>query len=194
LALLIGEREPIKAQLLEAVSSIKTIGAKIDASLSKLEERGKKLFEEAAEFYARGDSTRATIYANEVAVIRRISKKLSMCRLALEVVETRIETVIESGNIAAVLQPAIEVIRSIKDEVGPIIPQAEAELASLSAALSEIMSNSLQNEIKSIESMFKTESAEEILGEIKKAVVEKGVQELPMPPETQVAEREAESV
>jgi division protein CdvB (Snf7/Vps24/ESCRT-III family) len=193
-AILLGEKEPIKPQLNEALNSIRGLGAKMDMATSKMNERAKQLLHAAAEFYAEGDKERASMFANEVALVRNLSQKLSKSRIALEVIEVRIETVIQSGDIAATLHPAIEAIRAIKDEIGPIIPEAEQQLANVNTALSDVLAGSFHADIKSIDAMFKTSSAEEVLAEVIALAKADIAQELPAPPAAQpVAEQLEES-
>jgi len=188
LALLFGEKEPLKEQLSEAVGSLKTVGAKIEVATGKLQERAKRLFEETAEYYAKGDATRAAMYANEVSLVRKLSKKFEACRLALEMIEIRVETVIESGNIAAALHPVMDVIADVRREIGSVIPEVDTQLNTINSSLEQILSSTLHTDVKTLETLYKTESADEVLQEVRNMVGEQKENGLPVTPEAPVEE------
>ncbi|MEM3670776.1 MAG: hypothetical protein QW767_03425 [Thermoprotei archaeon] len=186
--------EPLKEQLTEAVSALRQITAKVDMAVARMDSRGKELLSYAAESYSKGELERARVYANEVALVRNLSNKLSKSRLALELIEVRIETVMETGNIAAVLHPAIEAIRSVKEDIGPVIPQAEEQLASVGSVLGDILATSFHTDIKAIDGLFTTESGESVLEEVMAFVGSQKEVSLPTPPDKQeYSEQEAES-
>lgn len=183
MAILSLSRESLKEQLMEASSSLKTFSAKVDMAINKMNERAKNLLELAADCYAKGDKNRAMMYAGEIALIRNLSQKLAKSSLALEMVQLRIETVITGGDIVATLQPAIEAIKSVKDDIGTLIPGADQQLEALNEALSDVLANSFHLDVKSIDSLFKTSSAEEVLAEVMGIVAAEQSEQLPTPPQ-----------
>jgi Conserved protein implicated in secretion len=132
--------------------------------------------------YAKGDKTKATMLASEIALIRNLSQKLTKSSLALEVVQLRIETVITSGDIVTTLQPAIEAIKSVKDDIGSLIPGADEQLGKLNDALGDVLANSFHMDVKSIDSLLKTSSADEVLAEVMSIVANEQSTQLPTPP------------
>ncbi|MCL5788774.1 MAG: hypothetical protein M1357_03095 [Candidatus Marsarchaeota archaeon] len=185
LAGLFRSEEPLKVQLTEAASALRSITSSVDMAIAKMSNRSKELLASAAESYARGEMERARMYANEVALVRNLGQKLSKSRLALEVIEVRIETLMESGNIAAALHPAIEAIRSVKDDIGPVIPQAEEQLSTVGNILGDILASSFHSDIKSLDGVFKTESGEGVLQEVMALVGAQKETSLPAPPSKQ---------
>jgi len=182
LAILSLGRESLKEQLTEALGSLKTFNTKVDMAINKMEERAKNLLEQAAACYAKGDKTKAMMLASEIALIRNLSQKLTKSSLALEVVQLRIETVITSGDIVTTLQPAIEAIKSVKDDIGSLIPGADEQLGKLNDALGDVLANSFHMDVKSIDSLLKTSSADEVLAEVMSIVANEQSTQLPTPP------------
>lgn len=183
MAVLSLSRESLKDQLAEASASLKTFTAKVEMAINKMNERAKNLLTLAAECYARGDKARAMMYAGEIALIRNLSQKLTKSSLALEMVQLRIETVITGGEIVSTLQPAIEAIRSVKDDIGTLIPGADEQLSRLNEALADVLANSFHMDVKSIDSLLKTSSAEEVLAEVVSLVAQEQSAHLPTPPQ-----------
>ncbi len=182
-------REPLKEQLMEALGSLKTFNTKVDMAINKMDERAKSLLEQAAVCYSKGDKTKAMMYAGEIALIRNLTQKLAKSSLALEMVQLRIETVVTSGDIVTTLQPAIDAIKSVKDDIGSLIPGADEQLGKLNEALGDVLANSFHMDVKSIDSLLKTSSADEVLAEVMTMVANEQSTQLPTPP-TNTAENQ----
>jgi len=85
------------------------------------------------------DTARASMYANEVAEIRKMSKQLIMTQIALEQVQLRMETVSELGEVFANLVPVVGVITELKNVLKGVMPELSIELAGLSEDLQEVV-------------------------------------------------------
>ncbi len=180
-----GERESLKLQINDAITTIRGLQSKIDISTNKMDERAKQLLQSAGEYYGKQERERATLYANEVALIRSLSGKLSKSRLVLEVIELRLETVVETEDLASTLRPAIDAIKNVKNDIGPIIPKADELLAQVNGQLSDILATTFHTDVKSVDTVIKTSSAEEVMSEVRAMLGAGLAAELPTPPETE---------
>src|SRR5439155_6264603 len=81
------------------------------------------------------DTARSTMYANEIAEIRKMAKITLRSELALEQVGLRLETIQEFGDVAATMGPIAGVVAAIKNQVQGVIPQVGYELGEISESL-----------------------------------------------------------
>ncbi len=137
-----GSKEPLKYRLVQAHYKISSMISRLDAYISRMQERDKVLFERVVEAQMAKDTQRAAMYANEVAEIRKISKQLLTTQIALEQVELRLETVSELGDIFVNLIPVIGVVNELKSTLRGIMPEVSIELADLGEGLQEIVTES----------------------------------------------------
>ncbi|MDT7861901.1 MAG: cell division protein CdvB1/B2 [Saccharolobus sp.] len=137
-----GSKEPLKYKLINAHYKIGSMISRLDAYISKMQERDKILFERVVEAQMAKDTQRAAMYANEVAEIRKISKQLLMTQIALEQVQLRLETVTELGDIFVNLIPVLGVVNELRSTLKGILPEVSIELADLGESLQEIVTES----------------------------------------------------
>ncbi|QGA67601.1 cell division protein CdvB1/B2 [Sulfolobus sp. E11-6] len=137
-----GSKEPLKYRLVNAHYKISSMISRLDAYISRMQERDKILFERVVEAQMSKDTQRAAMYANEVAEIRKISRQLLTTQIALEQVQLRLETVTELGDIFVNLIPVLGVISELKSALKGIMPEVSLELAELGEGLQEIVTES----------------------------------------------------
>jgi division protein CdvB (Snf7/Vps24/ESCRT-III family) len=97
------------------------------------------LFEKVVEAQMSKDNLRASMYANEIAEIRKITKQLLTTQIALEQVQLRLETVTELGDVYTSLIPVVGVIRELRSAMQGIMPELSVELAELEEGLQEVV-------------------------------------------------------
>jgi len=112
---------------------------KLDIYIGRLQERDRILFERVVEAHMSKDTARASMYANEVAEIRKISKQLISYAAALEQVELRLETFTELGDVFSNLIPVIGVVKELRNAMRGVMPEMGLELAELEESLQSIV-------------------------------------------------------
>ncbi|MGC9105523.1 MAG: hypothetical protein ACP5HQ_03760 [Thermoprotei archaeon] len=132
-------KTPLKTRLVQAQYQVRSIISRLDVYINRLEERDKALFERVVEALQRNDRMRATMYANEVAEIRKVAKSLLITQLALEQVSLRLETITEFGDLFVNLAPVLGVVRELKSLVKGIMPELGFELSELGENLQEVV-------------------------------------------------------
>jgi division protein CdvB (Snf7/Vps24/ESCRT-III family) len=71
------------------------------------------LFEKTVNALVEGDKSKAAMYANEVAEVRKMARVIMTVRYALERVKLRLETAVIFGDVQANLAPAIVALRQV---------------------------------------------------------------------------------
>ena len=130
---------PLKPRLDLAVRQIQVQVAKLDATSAKLRERDASIFNKIVSSIQKHDSQHASVYANELAEIRKMNRMVTQAKLALEQITLRLNTITELGDIVVTLTPAMSVIRSVRQGLVSVLPEAEGEIGEISGLLSSIL-------------------------------------------------------
>jgi len=130
---------PLKPRLDGATKRIEMQIQRLDQASNRFQERDKTIFNRIVDAYAKHDTARANVFANELAEIRKMEKMIFHAKLALEQITLRLKTVTELGDVAVTLLPVVGVISDIKSGMAAISPQAEKELGEIGNLLSGIV-------------------------------------------------------
>jgi division protein CdvB (Snf7/Vps24/ESCRT-III family) len=130
---------PLKPRLDVAVRRIELQVQKLDQATERFSQRDKTIFARIVDAYTKHDTSRANVFANELAEIRKMEKLIINARLALEQIVLRLRTVSELGDVVSTLGPAVGVLRSVRAGLVSVFPEAENELGEIGNMLSGIM-------------------------------------------------------
>ena len=167
---------PLKPKLDDATRAIQTQVARLDGTMTKLKERDAAIFNKVVSAIQKHDTQHASVYANELAEVRKMNKMVTSSRLALEQIVLRLNTVTELGDIVVTLAPAMSVIRSVRTGIISVLPEAEREINEISGLLSSILVDAGQTTGASLNFEVANEDAEKILAEAS-AVAEQRMKE-----------------
>ncbi|ARM76536.1 cell division protein CdvB1/B2 [Acidianus manzaensis] len=132
-------KEPLRYKLIMAQYRLRTTLSRLDVYISRMQERDRTLFERVVEAQMNKDKERATMYANEIAEIRKVSKQLITTQIALEQVELRLETVTELGDVFGNLIPVVGVIKELRESMKGMMPELSLELSEVEEGLQEVV-------------------------------------------------------
>lgn len=116
------------SRFLEILTELKMQSEKLNRTSQRLISRGKSLFEQCVAAQQEGDVGRATIYANEIAQLRKMSRVVVRSQLSLEKVILRLETVKEFGDVMYVLGPATTIVKQVQKDLSGIVPEVSNNL------------------------------------------------------------------
>jgi division protein CdvB (Snf7/Vps24/ESCRT-III family) len=156
---------PLKPRLDLAIRRIDLQVQKLDKATNRFSERDKSIFARIVKAYSTHDMPRANVFANELAEIRKMEKMIMHARLALEQIVLRLKTVSELGDVVTTLAPAIGVLRSVKNGMSTVFPEAERELGSIGDILSGIIMDAGQTSGLSIDFETASDDAQKVLQE-----------------------------
>jgi len=103
-------------------------------------------------------------------------------RLALEQIVLRLSTVSELGDIVSTLAPTVGVMRSVKNNMAAVFPEAEREFGNIGNLLSGIIVDAGQSTGMNIDFQTASDDAQKILNEastVAEQKVKKKFPELP---------------
>jgi division protein CdvB (Snf7/Vps24/ESCRT-III family) len=130
---------PLKPRMDHAIKRLSLQIHRLDQASDRFSQKDKALFGKIVAAYETHDSSRANIYANELAEVRKMEKIVMNARLALDQVMLRLQTVTEFGDIVSTLGPAIGVLRTVSTGLVGVLPEAENELGDIGNMLSGVM-------------------------------------------------------
>ncbi len=156
---------PLKPRIDFAVRRIEMQIQRLDKASDRFTERDKSIFTRIVNAYSKHDMTRANVFANELAEIRKMEKMIMHARLALEQIVLRLRTVSELGDVVTTLAPAVGVLRTVKSGMASVFPEAERELGQIGTLLSGIIVDAGQSTGLTINFETINEDAQKILNE-----------------------------
>jgi len=130
---------PLKPRMDFAIRRLDLQINKLDQASERFTQKDKALFAKLVDAYAKHDTARANVYANELAEVRKMEKLVMNARLALDQVQLRLRTVTEFGDMVSTLGPVIGVLRSVSTGLVGVFPEAERELGDIGNMLSGLM-------------------------------------------------------
>jgi len=110
-------------------------------SLSEgLKRRDQRFFAKCIEAEIAGNHTRAIIYANECAEVRKLARLVISSELALEQAALRLQTINKLGDVMVTIAPIVEIVEETKGRLSGIIPSVSANLNEVNSVLKSSLS------------------------------------------------------
>jgi len=157
--------KPLKPRIDQAIRRVEAQILRMEQAANRLSERDKYIFAKIVDAYTSHDVQRASVFANELAEIRKMEKFMMHAGLALERVVLRLKTVSELGDVVVTLAPATNVLQSVRKGVSGVLPTAERELGQVGTMLSEIIVEAGQSTGLTLNFETANEDAERIMSE-----------------------------
>jgi division protein CdvB (Snf7/Vps24/ESCRT-III family) len=183
---------PLKAQIELASRQIKLLITQLDGAVSRIKQRDATIFRSVVAALAKHDSQHAAVYANELTEVRKMGKMVTQAQLALEQISLRLGTLTDLGEIASALAPAVSVIRSMKDSLGVVLPQADREIGEISGLLSNVLIDAGTTAGISLNFDVANEDAQKVLEEAAAVAEERMKDSFPEIPASIVSEADQE--
>jgi division protein CdvB (Snf7/Vps24/ESCRT-III family) len=155
----------LKPRIQTAVNKLQLQISKMDSMLNKLHDRDAQLFKRIVAAMQQHDTSASRVLSNELAEIRKVTKMLGNARMALEQVQLRLTTIHDLGDAMVAIGPAMSTMKGLKSSLGRFMPEADAELNSMTQTLSGLMMDSLAGDAFNVGSDVSSEETEKILQE-----------------------------
>ncbi|PUA32327.1 MAG: hypothetical protein B7O98_06615 [Zestosphaera tikiterensis] len=159
--------KPLRFRLAMAQYKINSMTKRLEVYLERLKARDKELFERVVDALLSKDQTRAVMYANEVAELRKVAKNLFLVQVALEQVALRVESIREIGEVAAYLGPVVSVVKDVREAIKSVLPEIGIELGEVQEMLQETLMEAGEMIGVGSTSMYSSPEARKILEEAK---------------------------
>jgi len=163
---------------------------KLKLATAKLHERENLLLDECRAAILQGRKESATIYANEIAEIRKLFRVISRIQLAMEQVILRLQTIKELSPILSDLKSVLNMTQKTSKQLMKIMPEISSEMKELSNVVNAMLSTTELSSASPVQpSVVKDVATKEILQESSEVAEERLKEGLPEPPLGLTAER-----
>lgn len=134
-----ADRHAFQDSLKEAVGMLKIQEQNLDRIYSRIKTRDEQLFKEVEKALVERDNSRALVYANEVAQVRKMGKIILSNKLALERVILRLEDTIDFKETLKVLGPIVNVVNKVGGEIRNVAPQVADSLRQIEDMMNRVL-------------------------------------------------------
>ena len=129
----------LRRKLVDTDRSLTSQISKLDKTITKMTEKEKVLFNKTSAAFQKHDTTMAQAYANELSEHRKAMKLVQSSRLCLEQVQMRLKTITDFGDLANVIAPVGQVVRTVRTSLQNVMPSASDTLSEISTGLQGMM-------------------------------------------------------
>jgi len=123
----------------DIIIQLRVQSEKLRRTYQRLLARDRELFEACVAAEQELDRDRATIYANEIAQLRKMSRTILRSQISLEKVILRLETIKDFGDVMNALAPATRIVRQIQTELSGIVPEVAHNLSVIDEMLESVL-------------------------------------------------------
>ncbi len=125
----------------DVLEKLQLIKAKLSRRVKELNSRYRELFEQVVKAYMEKDRERAAIYAEELAELRKMLRRLTHASLLLEGTIYRIEAVKDLSDAGQIMTPLKSVLTIASEELRGIAPTASEGLNELIDSIEDFSIN-----------------------------------------------------
>lgn len=168
----LGKKDDIKPKISSTIKEIELHRRELENLHVKLDQRRKSLFETTVKAMMAKDRSKAAVYANEWAELRKVGKVVYASELALTQVVLRLESIVDVGDVMSHMTTAFRVLRKVNKTVQGLVPSLDQASDEISSALTETMAE-MGNVSPTIHLDIPTESGEELVEQARKLAEER---------------------
>ena len=166
------KEDNVKPKIASTIKEIELHRRELENLKVKLDQRRKSLFDTTVKAMMTKDKSKAAVYANEWAELRKVGKVVYASELALTQVVLRLESIVDVGDVMSHLAMAFKVLRKVNKTVQGLVPSLDQASDEINTALTETMAE-MGNVSPSISLNIHTESGEELIEQARKLAEER---------------------
>jgi division protein CdvB (Snf7/Vps24/ESCRT-III family) len=158
-------KKPISELIMETTMELGKCYSRLELASSKLSKRDEDLFEACSFYMGKGNKTRATVYANEIAEIRKVLTFTQHTQLSVERAILRLDTLKVVSPTLESLEGAFSDVKNALGLVANVMPSITPEMSRLTSVVDEILTGTQFTLDEYTPAVVLDESAETILHE-----------------------------
>jgi len=180
-------QEQFRLDMEKASATLQTELLKLAPIQIKLASVEKEMQEQIVIDVFRGDKMHANMLANELLVIRHVSKLVSDLKIVYETLILRIDTIKDYNELLNAINPAVVSLREVQQDLAKVMPAARETFARMSDMFSStLVTLHIVNEPNTNKA---TDNALEILEEASRVVEEELKRKFPTLPQVKAEDR-----
>jgi division protein CdvB (Snf7/Vps24/ESCRT-III family) len=158
-------KKPVSELIMETTMELGKCYSRLELASSKLSKRDEDLFEACSFYMGKGNKTRATVYANEIAEIRKVLTFTQHTQLSVERAILRLDTLKVVSPTLESLEGAFSDVKNALGLVANVMPSITPEMSRLTSVVDEILTGTQFTLDEYTPAVVLDESAETILHE-----------------------------
>jgi division protein CdvB (Snf7/Vps24/ESCRT-III family) len=166
---------PVRERITKTIVKLNTVQRRLEDSATRMKAKDKALFLKCVKAQEAKDTYASTMYANEIAQVRKMTQIIVSSQLAMEQVTLRLETVRDFGDITTEILPVAQIIRTIANRVSGVLPNVSHMLSDVCGTMDSLIIDAGQVTSSSYHTVTSGD-AEKILAEAT-AVAEQNVKD-----------------
>jgi len=178
--------ERIRFLLRESLTDIELVFYNLERIVRNLKQKDSEYLQKVSFFLENKDHERAKVYAQEIAMLRRVAKIIYQSSLLVLTIKLRLETLIESEELYGMVPSLIRLLSAVS-EVGTL-PNLEKEFVGIKARLEEaamIITSSTEMRLDSM-----GDDAEKVIRDAEKLALMKIENTFPKVPQSIIVKEE----
>jgi division protein CdvB (Snf7/Vps24/ESCRT-III family) len=175
-------KKPVSELIMETTMELGKCYSRLELASSKLSKRDEDLFEACSFYMGKGNKTRATVYANEIAEIRKVLTFTQHTQLSVERAILRLDTLKVVSPTLESLEGAFSDVKNALGLVANVMPSITPEMSRLTSVVDEILTGTQFTLDEYTPAVVLDESAETILHEAADIAEQELKTRIPEPP------------
>ena len=178
---------PLRDRIAHTIYRLNTVQRRLEDAETRMKAKDKLLFQKCVKAQESKNSYASTMYANEIAQVRKMTQIIVTSQVAIEQVALRLETVQDFGDIATEILPVAQIIRTIRDRVSGVMPEVSNMLSDICGTMDSLIIDAGQVNASTYHTAT-SEEAELILAEASAVAEQKMKDAFPTLPSTSLSE------
>ena len=178
-----GKSKSFRQRVFYSVYYLKDQQEKLEKIVFRLNRRHDECHDKCVHAKNKNDNDRASIYAEECDQVKKIVKVVIYCKLALEQVILRLETVWIFSDLSTSISIPINLLNDVKDKLSCILPSFSSHMGKIASELEDMVQITGQIASEPNETSNLTEEANAILEQASLVVEARSQEVLPDVPE-----------
>jgi len=176
---------PLRERISYTVYKLKTQNARLQQADRRMTDHYSELFRKCTNAVMAKDNTRAQMYANECAEVKKMSQAIVRSMFAIEQVILRLETIEEFGDVVVTMNPVAGVINSLRGSLAGIVPEVSYTLGEIGEQMNNMVVESGGVTAITANSFSTNEESERILNDANAIAEQRMKEKFPVLPSTE---------
>jgi division protein CdvB (Snf7/Vps24/ESCRT-III family) len=175
-------KKPVSDLIIETTRELGKCYSRLELTSSKLSKRNEDLFDACTFYMSKGNKARATVYANEIAEMRKVLSFIQHTQLSVERAILRLDTLKVVSPTLESLEGAFSDVKNALGLVTNVMPSITPEISRLTSVVDEILAGTQFTLDEYTPVVVMDESAESIIKEAAEIAEQELKARIPEPP------------
>lgn len=176
---------PLRERISYTVYKLKMQNTRLQQAERRMTDHYNELFRKCTNAVMAKDNTRASMYANECAEVKKMCQTVVRSMFAIEQVILRLETIEEFGDIVVAMNPVAGVINTLRGSLAGIVPEVSYRLGEIGDQMNNMVMESGGVTTTTISVFSSSEEAERILNDANAIAEQRMKERFPALPSTE---------